>query len=296
MRIRTTLLTGLATTMIAGTLTIGATASADQPSPSNCLYDPNGQCQLASAPSSAKLDTTFSATISEPDPWNADGSDATDATGTRYAADARMEYLCGAGSTAVALSYWKDVQHFSNNYRLRTGATNTTWDNNHGRSYLAYLANDVQPQDGNGNVLFSGVVDFTGSVPDASNERVLDTLNWEASGHQPGALNYPYGMTDAASLDRYSLLADIQYDVWQRQKPVVVAVNDAYLPGWHKSDPSQGTAHLVTIVGYDSDNYTYIETCGSIGCQTDGTGVRTVSRDQLLNGLKDDGGEGALFW
>ncbi len=84
-----------------------------------------------------------------------------------------------------------------------------------------------------------------------------------------------------------------------RPVPLVVSVNDSYLPDWQNSE-YKGGSHGVAVLGYNNSNstYTYYETCGSgaAACETSGYGTYTISQSHLYNAIENDNGNGALIW
>lgn len=88
---------------------------------------------------------------------------------------------------------------------------------------------------------------------------------------------------------------DVQSDIYTSFKPVIVSLNDNYLPDWQNK---LGTSHYVTILGYNFNNgtMTYDETCGTTSCDTQGPGIYTTSISNIWNGMVNDNGNGGLIW
>jgi hypothetical protein len=274
----------------------------------------SGQCSQPPLPSSL-LDPTAAKQIEEP------------------ATDAWAAYLCGAGATAVALSYWNiDVLHYpkltatdpGGTFTYDPNGTNTATDG-HGRSYVMYLATQIQPTNPPDPGNWSGAGEVTldpNNVTDsgANAEQVRDALNWEASGHTANWQNFFYTVSyvsndaqnkadnspDAGkTVNAATINSHITADIGTAHKPVIAQVNDGDLPDWQQSS-ARGHGHLIAVIGYDNNagTYTYVETCthqmcGTIqtdGSNADGTGTHTIPQQQLYRAMTDFPGVGGLIW
>lgn len=214
-----------------------------------------------------------------------------DAAGHSYT-DEYMWNLCGPGATTATLGYWSNPNLNIGGHTYTDPHTSTYWNNSNYRSYIMYIATQTDPP-----YYTSPGEETYQTYPSAyaSFDDVRDALNWEASGHSSGWFNYFYTVVGASSLTLSNLQSDVQNDILNAQVPLIVSVNDGYLPDWPSGSH---TSHFVTIIGYNNtaDFFTYAETCGSVSCGTQGTGIWTVNQQQLFNGIENDNGNGGIIW
>ena len=249
-------------------------------------------------PSSWTLDLTYVSQMQEPPVTGID------AAGNPYT-DYYMWNFCGPGATAVAMDFWPIPNDRAFGQQIFTDPHDpfitTTWNDTNFRSYLMYLADQVQPPSysGPGEVTFLDYGNYSSNAYTTFSD-LRDAMNWEASGHgiQGNWATYFYVDVGAANLSQDQLMAYIESDLYGNGVPPVVSVNDAYLPDWPNKDPRNGTAHFVAIVGYDNTQgtYTYIETCTNTSCGTSGTGPFPVVQSQLYAGIQDNNGNGGIVW
>jgi hypothetical protein len=131
------------------------------------------------------------------------------------------------------------------------------------RAYTMYIATQVYPPSFNVPGGGPGEVSY-GQYPYAGTalSDLRDTMNWEASGHDASNwANFFYLLVDAGSLTLSNLQTYVMSDTSYEGVPLIVCVNDRYLPDWNNSS-AKGHAHLVAVVGYDNNQgtFTYIET------------------------------------
>ncbi len=234
----------------------------------------------------AVLPVGYTNIISEPPPTGKD------AAGRSYT-DYYFWYLCGPGATNVVMDYWPTVNNRSiGGHNYSDPYTTTYWNDNNLRAYTMYIADQVYPP------WYTSPGEMTyGAYPygDTTFDDLRDALNWEASGHNTSTWStYFYAVVGASSLNLNSLRSDVMSDIYYSGRPLVVSVNDAYLPSWNHGT----TSHFVTVVGYDNNKgtFTYVETCTPASCGTKGTGWYTISQQQLENGIQDDNGNGGIVW
>ncbi|MBA2288482.1 MAG: hypothetical protein H0W02_23645 [Ktedonobacteraceae bacterium] len=240
----------------------------------------------AAYPAADLLDTTFVRSISEP-PYT--GSDA---AGHGYT-DEYIWNFCGPGASTVSMDYWPNVNNraIGGHYYSDPHAT-TYWNDNNDHAYIMYMATQVWPPSfGSG-----GQVTYL-SYPNAYTtfNDLRDAMNWEASNHNTSTWStFFYVSVGASSMSSSTMRSYIMSDVAWAKHPAVVSVNDDYLPDWHNIH----TSHFVSIIGYDNNagTYTYVETCGKTSCGTNGTGIYTISQQQLYNGVENDNGNGGIVW
>lgn len=303
----TLFLHGTSPTASHGTKAIRLTAN-------ECVPSPQGKC-IGPPPTAYTLDPTAANQIEEP------------------ATDAWAAYLCGAGASAVALSYWNiNVLHYPKLTATDPGGT-FTYDPNgtnpatggHGRSYLMYLATKTWPANPPDPWNWRGPGEVTldpahVALSGANAETVRDTLNWEASRHSSNWQNFFYTVSyvsndaqnhrdnspDAGTTMTAPIInRHIVDDIGTIHEPVIAQVNDGDLPDWRSSGAARG-GHLIAIIGYNNGTgtYTYVETCTNQMCgtiQTDGpdvngAGTHTISQQQLFQAMTHFPGEGALIW
>jgi hypothetical protein len=215
-------------------------------------------------PTAKRLVTTDTALVVEPPGVGRDD------LGTSFV-DANYWNFCAPGGATVAAYYWgssrvtaRPAGYYVEPYgpkRVRTywaSADTISGYPTKGRSYLMYIAEQVFPPGWAtpGLAEFSYYPTLGATLPDTR-----DALNWEISGHASGWATWYYAMQPAWG-SRWSearLHADVAWDIGYDNRPVVAAVNTAYLPNWSRS-----LGHTIVIVGYDdiARTYTYLDTCG----------------------------------
>lgn len=244
---------------------------------------------IQSVPAAKTLSTTYADQIWEP------ATVGTDAAGNSYT-DYYMGSMCGPGATTVALDYWNNVNTRAvGGHSYNDSHVTTYWNDSHERAYMMYIATQVRPP------YYTSPGEMTyGTYPnaDTANQDVADALNWEVSNHNTSNwFNYFYLLVNPNGLTLSTLQNDIASDIANHNVPAVVSVNDAYLPDWNNSR-YRGGSHDVAVIGYNNNagTFTYSETCTSGVCGTSGAGHYTISQQQLLNGILNDSGNGALIW
>ncbi len=212
-----------------------------------------------------------------------------DDRGTSYV-DANYWNFCAPGGATVAAYYFgssrvvaRPAAYYIEPYgprRVRTYWASADSVNGYptkGRSYLMYMAEQVFPPGWAtpGLAEFSYYPTLGATLPDTR-----DALNWEISGHAAGWATWYYALQPAwgARWSEAQLHADVAWDIGYDNRPVVVAVDTAYLPNWSRS-----LGHSIVIVGYDdiARTYTYLDTCGRACNGSAGNrngGVYTVSQ------------------
>jgi hypothetical protein len=132
-----------------------------------------------------------------------------------------------------------------------------------------------------------------------ANTDLLIGMQYEASGESSSWQSYFYVLVSPGNLSASQLLSDVEYDTSSYGVPLVVSVNDSYLPDWQNSG-YKGGSHDIAVIGYNNSNstYTYYETCGpgAAACETSGYGTHTMSQSQLYSAIENDNGNGALIW
>lgn len=227
------------------------------------------------------------------------GAVGIDANGNSYE-DKYFWFLCGPGATTVSLSYWQNISVLRHGKQSFTDPSpapqrTTTWDDNAGRSYLMYIADQSRPP----SFGSSGELGF-GTYPNAGTRTgdILDVLNWEASGHNSATWkNFFYQLQNVPN--DATLNHNIVVDVANNIAPV--AIVDSYeLPDWSHAHSNAHVSHAVAITGYDNTagTYTYEQTCDS-DCYTH-HGHYTISQSALEQAIQLDqsknGVIGALIW
>jgi hypothetical protein len=179
--------------------------------------------------------------------------------------------ICGAGALRVVLAFT------SNNPGLGPGY----WQNNldaDGWGYMRYLAYHVQP----GGASWTGVFGkLSNGKPTNFEYRMRDAANWEYSlGTTAYQRWYPFNWH--ATGNRADFEGYTESQLLNRHVPVLVQLWTANpsgtegLPSWqtgkdrYHSLGKQG-GHYVSIVGFDANNFYYIDTCwpgqpGQRGC------------------------------
>jgi hypothetical protein len=237
---------------------------------------PDSQAQLNYAPAQS---------VSEP-PYT-----GTDSAGWPYT-DEYMWNLCGPGATTASLGYWSAVNRLKGKAVYTDPYATTIWGNSNYYSYVEYIATESYPP----SYTSAGEMSWE-TYPDAYTafNDVRDALNWEASGHSSSYMNYFYAVVGVSDTTLAAFEDNVQTDISTYGVPVIVSLNDSYLPDWPSTT---NTSHFVNILGYDfnQETFTYDETCGTVSCDTDGTGVYTISIAQLWNGMTNDNGNGGYIW
>ena len=254
----------------------------------------NLRLNTQSVPASGALDMSYADTIWEP------SVSGTDATGKAYTNDQYMWDLCGPGASTVSLDYWTNVNDRAfgtYTYKDPSGIT-TTWNNNHTRGYLTYLAIGVNPPSYSARGETPGEMTWNGPNGSLTTiQDLVDALNWEAANHNTTLSwqSYFYYYISSSNLNLSTLRNDVASDISTAQVAPIALVNDDYLPDW----PYIHTSHYVAITGYDNTagTFTYQETCGSGSCPTTGFGHYTISQQRLLDGINADASNGGgLIW
>lgn len=223
----------------------------------------------------------------------------TDSNGNSYE-DKYFWFLCGPGATTVALSYEQNISVLKHGLQKFTDPSpapqrTTYWNDNAGRSYLMYIADQSQPPSFGG----PGELGF-GPYPNAGTvtNDIVDVLNWEASGHNratwKGFFYQVQNVPNAAALN-HNIVVDIANNV------APVAIVDSYeLPDWSHAHSNAHVSHAIAIIGYDNNagTYTYEQTCDS-DCYTH-HGHYTISQSALESAIQQDqvqnGVVGAIVW
>lgn len=216
----------------------------------------------------------------------------TDSAGHAYT-DEYMWNECGPGASTATLGYWSAVNLKKGTATYRDPYTSTTWNDTNYSSYVEYIATKTSPP------AYTSPGEMTWySYPnaDATFSDVRDALNWEASGHNANYFTFFYAVVGVSSLSQSTFENDVQADIYTAHKPLIVSVNDYYLPDWNNKN--LGTSHYVTILGYNFNNgtMTYDETCGQVSCDTQGPGIYPVSISQLWAGIVNDNGNDGIIW
>jgi hypothetical protein len=241
---------------------------------------------MSELPTAKRLVTTDTALVVEPPGVGRDD------LGTSYS-DANYWNFCAPGGATVAAYYFgssrvtaRPAGYYVEPYgprRVRTYWTSADAVNGYptkGRSFLMYMAEQVFPPGWATPGLdeFSYYPTLGATLPDTR-----DAINWEVSGHSPGWANWYYAMQPAwgSRWSETQLHADVAWDIGYDNRPVVAAVNTAYLPNWSRS-----LGHTIVIVGYDdiARTYTYLDTCGKACNGSAGNrngGVYTISQRAL---------------
>jgi hypothetical protein len=234
-------------------------------------------------PSAKRLVTTDTALVVEPPGVGRDD------LGTSFV-DANYWNFCAPGGATVAAYYFgssrvtaRPAGYYVEPYgpkRVRTywaSADTVSGYPTKGRSYLMYMAEQVFPPGWAtpGLAEFSYYPTLGATLPDTR-----DALNWEISGHAPGWAAWYYAVqpTWGSRWSEAQLHADVAWDIGYDNRPIVAAVDTAYLPNWSRS-----LGHTIVIVGYDdlARTYTYLDTCGKACNGSAGNrngGIYTVSQ------------------
>jgi RHS repeat-associated protein len=170
--------------------------------------------------------------------------------------------FCGAGALRVVLAFT------SNNPGLGRGY----WQGNpdpDGWRYMWYLAREVQP----GGASWSGVFGSLGNGKVTNFEyRMRDAANWEYSlGTTVYQRGYPFIWHATGRQADFEAYTEIQ--LLNKGVPVIVQLWTATpdgkrgLPSWQRPNGTYTSlypdGHYVSIVGFDSDNFYYVDTCWS---------------------------------
>ncbi|HZR44961.1 MAG TPA: hypothetical protein VFB12_32910 [Ktedonobacteraceae bacterium] len=209
-------------------------------------------------------------------------------------------YLCGPGAATVALWYWSKAPwpaagNYSDPHMTRY------WNQTVGHQDVMYLAYGFTPPNSGwtspGIMTYSSYSNYSNTYS-AFSDMVIG-LNYEASGQSSSWLDYFYAAVGYGNLSQAGLLSDVEADLYNAGVPLIVSVNDSYLPDWSNSG-YKGGSHFVAIVGYNnsSGTYTYYETCdkNAAGCETTGYGEHTISQSQMYSATQNDNGNGGVIW
>lgn len=214
-----------------------------------------------------------------------------------YYTDEYNWYDCGPGAAAVASWFWIAAP-FPPAGTYRDPHTSLYWLTAYGKQNVMYLAYVINPP--NSGWTSPGVMTYE-TYPNAytANTDLLIGMQYEASGESSDWQGYYYVLVGPGSISASTLLSDVEYDTYSYGVPLVVGVNDSYLPDWQNSN-YKGSSHDIAILGYNNSNstYTYYETCGpgAAACETSGYGIHTISQSQLYSAIENDNGNGAEIW
>lgn len=273
------------------------------------------------APVAKVLDTTVIKKI-----WEPNGSGAKDNNGKAYT-DLNYGNLCAPGGVAVSLYYWPEsrsmvtgiagASYTEPNTAYKTYypagqpdlkgqwyATTFWWGSDsvsNGRGLIMYLAYYLRPT---GRAwAYRGIFDWS-KLPNqvgcgTPQNRVVDALNWEASGRT--SLSYFYVWVEASALTSSDLHYRIVTDISTQGVPVLVAARTSngtqHLPQWTANGSKVN--HTVAVVGYDDTAKTYsvMDTCGP-GCNSSGlsVGVRTISQTALWTLMRAETDDDGIIW
>jgi hypothetical protein len=263
-----------------------------------------------SIPGSYSLDVSWTNSIAEP------AGVGTDDAGNGYT-DKNYWNFCGAGATTVALWYWPnskgavlyDSGYFTEPKNWGSGWYATTyWTTRvHGRGFIMLAAEEERPTPrippGAGTWPYPGIMDWS-QAPGSLNygtpiNRIVDALNWEASGH--AGILYFY-VRVPAPVSSSSLLSYVHSDIGTGHVPVVVDAltwtsSAVHLPNW-KSGSLQ-VNHSVTIVGYNDTTqmYTVMDTCsGACNNTGRGAGTGTISYANLATLVNAESDGDGIVW
>ncbi len=269
------------------------------PSPQGGALPPACGIPCSAYPTTYLLDTQTVVNTLEPPKVGKDVS------GTSYT-DPNMSKLCGAGAAANALAFWNaDILHETQaTYVDPSNGVTTTWNGQHNRAYIAYLAWHA----GIPGQRHAGMMDTHNPSAGVTLYGMRDALNWEASGHaQASWRSYFYTISQWDQSSAVDFHHKVEDDLATTHVPVVVEVNARLLPNW--SPNGSMIKHFITIVGYDdvAGTYQYTDSCGkSTGCgsHSDG-GLLTIGQEQLWAAITAvpvntshayDGGDGGFVW
>ncbi len=266
------------------------------------------------APVSKILDTTVIKKI-----WEPKGSGATDNNGKAYT-DLNYWNLCAPGGVAVALYCWSASRSLvtgiagdsytepNTAYQTYSSgnwyATTFWWGSDsvsNGRGLIMYLAYVLKPT--GRTWAYGGIFDWS-KLPNqvgygTPQNRVVDALNWEASGRT--SLSYFYVWVKASALTSDGFHYRVVTDISTQGVPVLVAARTSngtqHLPQWSASGSKVN--HTVAVVGYDDTAKTYsvMDTCGP-GCNSSGlsVGVRTISQSALWTLVLAETDDDGIIW
>jgi RHS repeat-associated protein len=174
--------------------------------------------------------------------------------------------FCGAGALRVVLAFT------SNNPGLGRGSWQGDPDLD-GWRYMWYLARQVQP----GGASWTGVFGYLPNKKATNFEsRIRDAANWEYSlGTTAYQRGYPFNWH--ATGNKADFVGYTESQLLNRHVPVIVQLWTANpsgtegLPSW-QTGPNRYHSlgkyggHYVSIVGFDADNFYYVDTCWPHGC------------------------------
>jgi hypothetical protein len=188
--------------------------------------------------------------------------------------------ICGAGALRVVLAFqnhnpeWKS-EHYVVDQANRSGHWESYptpyWNGGpdpSGDRYMLYLAYAASPP----GAAWTGTFTTDPGYPTNPPDRIQAIANWEYSGWDPNHYftSYPfvwvgrYDKTYANTLAKFVNTVRSQIDT--KGMPVLVGfhtVGSVALPSWWSD-----LGHYVPIVGYDSTNFYYIDTCRQGYCRT----------------------------
>lgn len=266
------------------------------------------------APAVTLLDTTVIKKV-----WEPLGTGGRDNNSKAYT-DKNYWNLCAPGGVAVALYYFPASRglvtgiagssYVEPNSAYKTYSdgswyASTFWYGSdgasNGRGLMMYLAYYLKPT--GRTWTYRGIFDWT-KLPGQTGygtpqNRVLDALNWEASGRT--TLAYFYVWTKASSLTATTFHNNIVSTVGFSGKAVLVAARTTdgtrKLPQWSKT--GSRINHTIAVVGYDDTKGTYsvMDTCGP-GCNNTGlaVGVRTISQTDLWTLVTKETDDDGMIW
>jgi len=214
-----------------------------------------------------------------------------------YYTDKYNWYDCGPGAAAVASWLWPSAP-FPPAGTYRDPHSSLYWLTTYGKQNVMYLAYVIKPP--NSGWTSPGVMTYyTYPNADTANSDLLIGMQYEASGESSNWQGYFYVLVSPGNLSASYLLEAVEYDTYSYGVPLVVSVNDSYLPDWKNSN-YKGGSHDIAVLGYNNSNstYTYYETCGpgAAACETSSYGTHTISQSQLYAAIENDNGNGALIW
>jgi hypothetical protein len=269
------------------------------PNPPGGARSPACSVPCSKYPTSYLLDTHIVANTLEPPKVG------TDAAGVSYA-DPNMSKLCGPGAAANTLTFWNDdiLRQASESFVDPSNGVTTTWDGQHNRAYVAYLAWHANVPD----QLHSGMMDTHEPSAGVTLYAMRDTLNWEASGHSVASWrSYFYTISAWNQSSPADFHHKVEDDLATTHVPVVAEVNARLLPNW--SPTGSMIKHFITVVGYDDQAglYYYTDSCGkSTGCGSlsDG-GLHSIQQAHLWQAITSvpvdtsrayNAGDGGYVW
>jgi hypothetical protein len=269
------------------------------PSPPGGAQPPACGMPCSTYPTSYLLETRTVVNTLEP------AKVGTDAAGVAYV-DPNMSKLCGPGAAANTLAFWNDdiLNESKTSFVDPSNGVTTTWDGQHNRAYVAYLAWHANVPD----QLHAGMMDTHQPSACVTLYAMRDALNWEASGH--AATTWRSYFYSISAWDRSSA-ADFHHkvldDISATHVPVVAEVNARLLPNW--TPEGSVIKHFITVVGYDdhAGSYYYTDSCGkSTGCGSlsDG-GLLSIPQARLWDAITStpvntsrayNAGDGGYVW